>query len=54
MEQKTLDLLKSFNNISSDYDNETNTFHHKITEYLTINNLLEVLPKDRNIRAARF
>jgi ubiquinone/menaquinone biosynthesis C-methylase UbiE len=50
MEQKTLDLLKSFNNISSDYDNETNTFHHKITEYLTINNLLEVLPKDRNIR----
>lgn len=50
MEQKALELLKSFDKISGDYDNETNTFHHKISEYLTINNLLEVLPEDRNIK----
>lgn len=50
MEQATINLLKSFDTISSNYDNETNTFHHKITEYLTINNVLEVLPKNKNIR----
>ncbi len=50
MEQKLLNLLKTFNNISGDYDNETNTFHHKIIEHVTINNLLEILPENRTIR----
>ncbi len=49
MGNKKDQLIQSFDSSAASYDDETNTFHHKISEYLTIENLLLELPKDKNI-----
>ena len=38
MEQNSRNLEKSFDKIAELYDEETNTFHHKICSFLTLEN----------------
>jgi ubiquinone/menaquinone biosynthesis C-methylase UbiE len=44
------DLQKSFDLLAPKYDNEVNTFHHHISFFVTIENLLLELPKNKNIQ----
>jgi len=50
MQQKSSKLKESFDKIAKLYDEETNTFHHKIRSYVTIENILLELPKNKNIK----
>ena len=50
MDQSESELKKSFDKIANSYDDNTNTFHHKISEYLTSSNLMIEIPKDKNTR----
>lgn len=50
MDQNCNDLEKSFEKIAELYDEETKTFHHEISFYLTIQNILQELPKNRNLK----
>lgn len=50
MDQNCNDLEKSFEKIAEQYDEETSTFHHEISFYLTTQNILHELPKDRNLK----
>lgn len=43
-------LRNSFNKTAEIYDKETETFHHKISEYITKENLLLELPKNKEIK----
>jgi ubiquinone/menaquinone biosynthesis C-methylase UbiE len=48
--KKSLDaLVNSYDSLAVSYDSDTDTFHHKISEYLTIQNLLNELPKKKSI-----
>lgn len=50
MKQDSRYLKKSFDILAKKYDDETNTFHHKISSYVTIENLLSELPGKKNIK----
>ena len=47
---KIENLINSYDSIAEVYDEETSTFHHKISEFLTIKNMLLELPEDTNIK----
>ncbi len=50
MDRDLKSLRDSFNKTAEIYDKETETFHHKITEYITIENLLLELPQNKEIK----
>ena len=50
MQQESNALKISFDKIAKSYDEEINTFHHGISSFVTTENLLFELPKNKNIR----
>ena len=50
MDRNEKSLQDSFNKTAKIYDKETETFHHKISEYITKDNLLLELPKNKDIK----
>lgn len=48
MNQDIDELAKCFDDESAAYDSETDTFHHKVSEYVVLQNILRELGNDRN------
>ncbi len=48
MKQNEQELARSFDRISDLYDTKTDTFHHQISSYVTMQNLQRELPESRD------
>lgn len=49
MQQNIKCLIECFDTEATSYDSETNTFHHQISEYIILQNILSVLNNNHNI-----
>ncbi len=49
MEQDIKYLVECFDTEATNYDSETNTFHHQISEYIILYNILSVVNNNHNI-----
>ncbi len=49
MNQSIKSLIESFDDEAPNYDSETNTFHHQVSEYVILQNVLGLLNRNKKI-----